>query len=211
MPQPIATLQQPFDSARSIMKTISTIRSEPLFKGAGSAAMKYFFGGGSKQTLKDGEDLSVGEFFRRATGNRELIDNTLGALMHGVWGGDIWNLSMQSGLFSKTTLPSPQKGLVLYPKEDRELMIRMQTEGLSDDMIRIFMAKGWTSEYIWFKKGFSTLTDALIRALKKMAGVTFSTNDPVQSISLHPSERIAVCFLGVKVSAASPASTRVYY
>ncbi|KAK3355065.1 hypothetical protein B0H65DRAFT_417520 [Neurospora tetraspora] len=192
MPQPIFDQNRPLDSADSILKTVETLLKEPIFKGAVPAAMKYFFRGGRKLTLKDGEDLSVGEFFGRATGNRELIDNTLGALMHGVWGGDIWNLSMQSGLFSKTTLPSPEKGKIWYPREDIELMERMLRYHTNvSHMLRIFMAKGESSEYIWFKKGFSTLTDALIRFLKH-TGVTFKLNDPVQSISLHPSERIAI-------------------
>ncbi|KAK3953147.1 hypothetical protein QBC32DRAFT_210870 [Pseudoneurospora amorphoporcata] len=192
MPQPILDKKRPLDSAVSICSAIQTIFKEPIFNGAPSAAMKYFFGGGRKLTLKDGEDLSVGKFFGRATGNPELIDNTLGALMHGVWGGDIRNLSMQSGLFSTTTLPSPEKGKIWYPKEDVEFIQRILNEyPFTKRMLSIFTAMGESSEYIWFKNGFSTMTDALIRDLKELH-VTFKLNTPVQSISLHPSERIAI-------------------
>lgn len=195
MPQLKLDKSQPFDSAASIYKAVDAVLSEPIFKGARSAAMKYFFGGGRKMTLKDGEDLSVYDFFRKATGNPELINNTLGALMHGVWGGNIRNLSMQSGLFSQATLPSPEKGSIWYPKEDKGFRSRMLiSESRSQPFlptVQTYITKALDSEYIWFKNGFSTLTDALVRELKK-CDVAFKLNSPIRSISLHPSERIAV-------------------
>ena len=197
MPQLTLDKSRPLDSAASIYNAVETTLNEPVFKGAHSAAVKYFFGGGRKLTLKDGEDLSVYDFFRKATGNPELINNTLGALMHGVWGGNVRNLSMQSGLFSTTTLPSPEKGKAWIPKEDKVFLKRMLNQYATEETertIRTFQAKGAGSEYIWFKNGFSTMTDALIRRLKMM-NITFKLNTPVQSISLHPSEKIAVRIL----------------
>ncbi|EPE06771.1 protoporphyrinogen oxidase [Ophiostoma piceae UAMH 11346] len=44
-------------------------------------------------------DTSVGAYFERLTGGRQVSDNMLGALMHGIYGGDVWKLSIGSSPF----------------------------------------------------------------------------------------------------------------
>lgn len=39
------------------------------------------------------KDASVGDLMHHATGSLPLINGPLSALMHGVWGGDVWKLS----------------------------------------------------------------------------------------------------------------------
>ena len=44
-------------------------------------------------------DTSIGAYFERLTGGRQVSDNMLGALMHGIYGGDVWKLSIGSSPF----------------------------------------------------------------------------------------------------------------
>lgn len=46
--------------------------------------------------LKSGEDISVGEFFRRKFGSSKLTDNLVSAGLHGIYAGDVNKLSVRT-------------------------------------------------------------------------------------------------------------------
>jgi oxygen-dependent protoporphyrinogen oxidase len=70
---------------------------------------------------------TVGDYVQRMCGGRrELVDNILSAMMHGIYGGDVWKL----GVASNSMLALPFKTRALINGRKQELQER--TRALSD-------------------------------------------------------------------------------
>ena len=82
MPSPGMTL---FDIARMLL-------SEPVFSGLFTGALMEIFRDKRPSTLVD---ESVGSFFSRRVDPR-IANNLVSALMHGIYAGDVWQLSVKS-------------------------------------------------------------------------------------------------------------------
>jgi oxygen-dependent protoporphyrinogen oxidase len=138
-----------------------------------------------------GEDETIGDFFAGRFGRPDLVDNVLSAMVHGIYGGDVWKLSVQSSLFSRAHtnyLLGTSPGSVFVNLEDLELM----QELVKNKDVRAIAESSTFWGYIYFRNGFATLTDALAKELIQNERVTIRTNEPVEKLRCHQSRKIEV-------------------
>lgn len=151
-----------------------SIITEPAFKGWGSALFEAF-GDSRNESIKD---ESVGAFLERRLGGPELVNNIASAGLHGIYAGDIYQLSAKSlmptlwmqeiaeGSIALGLLKaSVTKGKAVL-KSDHELQFEMEVElgGGRDQDGSWFQLFSDTSVYT-FKTGIGALTNALANNL----------------------------------------------
>lgn len=168
VPEPNRTLSGLWDALRTVMK-------EPLYKPLPRSF--WYFVRNMKKLLTPvatktniywhaRDRRSLGEYFLLGCGSRELVDNMLSAVIHGVWGGDIWKLSdarAVPGHYDRPRLAPEQEDLhVAVPHEDKDLVYQMQNRP-SRSMTPIINAYS----HVWFRGGFETLTKAIHEELTK--------------------------------------------
>jgi oxygen-dependent protoporphyrinogen oxidase len=104
---------------------LKTILSEPLFDKFIPSTFSTTKHSHMDYIWDDKE--TVGEYVTRMCGGRrELVDNVLSAMMHGIYGGDVWKL----GVASNSMLALPFKTRALVDGRKKELQER--TRALSD-------------------------------------------------------------------------------
>ena len=83
----------------SLLSNIINLLSEPVFKGVGWGSIKEYYKAVPKRP-DDVDDESIGSFTSRRFGSGPA-DNLASAIIHGIYAGDIYNLS------ARTILPGP--------------------------------------------------------------------------------------------------------
>jgi oxygen-dependent protoporphyrinogen oxidase len=138
-------------------------------------------------------DTSIGNLFKGwFLGRQELVDNLISAVVHGIYGGDVWKLSAESGVFSRLlaqTALGRSAGMTLLQIEDLILAsdVAHDNEGVRD---LFWESKHW--QYLSFTGGFNTLTDALATKLKQDPRVSFRLGEAVSSIKKLDDQKIEV-------------------
>lgn len=173
------------DRGQSFWKNISSLVSEPVFKGTFSGLFFELFKPQRPPTLKD---ESVAAFFSRRFG-QDSADNLASALLHGIYAGDINQLSVRS-IFPKLWLlegldrsvvkgvwKSTIRGTILIPKEDVKLL---------ETPLNLVNSKGWGA--FTFLGGIGELADTLVNKLEKSHNVTIQKQTIVQSLKLHKAQ-----------------------
>lgn len=140
--------------------------------------------------LVDIEDESIGSCLTRLFGGRSSVaDNLASAMTHGIYGGDIWKLSIQSTLFARAQM-FPYRLDVPKPSRDS----RFSVERLSDLNMMTLVTKASSEEcvatgqrllggYTGFYGGMEALTEALVQALRKRSNVTIETGSFVSDVA----------------------------
>lgn len=141
-------------------------------------------------------DESIGAFYARHMGGRRgLVDNMMSALTHGVYGGDVWKLSVQSSLFQRSWLneqlppPSAEGDATWMRTEDVTLMhdVLAANPFAGSELYELAMqSRHWG--YIDFHGGFSVLTRALEAALRKNPKVTIRMGTKVTELTPRSEE-----------------------
>ncbi|KAJ9157472.1 Protoporphyrinogen oxidase [Pleurostoma richardsiae] len=196
---PTADILDPIGTALSFLNSAKSVLTEPLFEGfipsvltmAASTERR-------KASLSDVQagmlrcafpEESIGEYFTARFGRPDLVNNLLSAVVHGIYGGDVWKLSMHDSMMARVAVQEylPQHPTGTWMKlEDlylaRDLLYR-------NEMVQATaqQSRGWS--FIGFYNGFGTLTDAMAEALKKNANVTFKLGEPVTSVAYDKSHR----------------------
>jgi protoporphyrinogen/coproporphyrinogen III oxidase len=170
------------------LETLWRLFTQPIFKG--------IFTGLAVESEKprrssDLEDESVGSFLERRLGNTHVGDNLASAILHGVYAGDIYQLSIKSLLPMAWYIEGRYGSLFTGIK-------RVLFEGVQDlpyqdavllsDMLRnpSDLAGGRTAldaSVYSFKQGIEALSDALIAALKTNPKVRLKTGEKVEKLS----------------------------
>ena len=185
----------------NVSRNALTLWREPLFKN--------FFRGLLSNMLfpHDGlrpatlQDESVGSFVSRNF-NRELADNLLSAVAHGIYAGDIYQLSTRAlfpllwGLERDNDGAGITRNLLrLYsdfrgvpvPYEDVLLTHTSRAEQTTEEMGRRDAAYEGTAIFT-FKEGLDTLTKGLERAVRESPRVTIKTGQRVESVSRNAAD-----------------------
>lgn len=195
------------ESLGSVYRMLQTVLTEPVFTGAIPSLFHATLKSGtfseeayrlaqasvdSRFLHKGFSDVSVGEFFLQYVGRPDLIDNVLSALMHGVYGGDVWKLSMEQSMFQSLFLQDH------FPTGTGEVLAREHDVQSgwdlldSNEKIRQMAKDNASMTYIGFYNGFGTLTDALATGLIENPNVAIKTG--VSSISYdRASKKVEVC------------------
>ena len=178
---------------------ISTILFEPLFKGILWGAMKEYF---VPKRPDDLSDESVASFFTRRFG-RQLPDNLVSAVFHGVYAGDIDQLSIRSilpslwryeqwaGSVTRALLPQPKFAQLVEARDMklvqdiRRSMLDSRIVPVSDrnDVRLIAQSSVYT-----FRKGIGRLAEKLEEELKASKNVTIKQETSITSIKPLPRE-----------------------
>ncbi|KAK4221396.1 Protoporphyrinogen oxidase [Podospora fimiseda] len=178
------------------------IIQEPLYKGlipsvANLMYQTWKYPSEYLHLLCGNADISVGHYWAARFGRPDLVDNVLSAMMHGIYGGDVWKLSMASSPlvhslnpgFGKNQLPITDTAIRL---EDLDLMIDI-LKGNQDVFDVATAALKVKANMMWLPDGLTTLTDRLIHELKKNPNVTIKTGEPVTAIRYHePTNSVAI-------------------
>jgi len=162
-----------------------SVLTEPVFRGLIKALL---FEGTRPQRESRLEDESVGSFLSRRLGTTDIGNNIVSAFLHGVYAGDInqlsmkslfpglWNLEAVFGSFSKAyrvTLPNApmlqQRDIILNQQ------LKPKLQGPLLDSMR-------SASVYSFKEGISTLSNALATSLKANPNVQFKMSQEVNKI-----------------------------
>lgn len=188
-------------SLATLFKTIYQFLTEPIFQGVGHAIRCFFSpdqqGSQHLRTLQmaDIKDMSMGDFLQARFGSRELVNNLASAMIHGIWGGDVWKLSALEGtfqnIFVRHNIPSsPQhKGKVLIKHADyfsgSDVMARTPNVGKLAELFR-------TAGYLGFPNGFSVLPESLTMHLKENPNVVIKKAHRVKHVEYDKTTKEAL-------------------
>jgi oxygen-dependent protoporphyrinogen oxidase len=154
------------------------------------------------EPLKDGrddntEDESIGDFIARRV-NRKLVDNVVSAVFHGIYAGDVWQLSAKSLMpqqwnaekeFASVLLGIP-KMRTSITEDEFQLMSQLLAANQPSLGLKL---KFRNSGVITLKGGLQQMSERLESLLKMGGNVTFKPDTRVESISLQENgEKIQV-------------------
>ena len=169
-----------------------TMMTEPAFKGLAYSLLE----GTRPQRVTaaqygnpDVDDESLGSFLERRTGGPDIGDNLVSAVLHGIYAGDINQLSARSLLpsawydeaFSKSITQAIVNRLrerrMLEPLNDAQLRAEIQPKLPHPLAMKMATASVYT-----FKNGIGTLTQALEKSLWANDNVEFQMKNAVKNI-----------------------------
>ena len=172
---------------RSLIDNLSTVLSESTFKGLWSGVLSGIF----RSSIHDAYDESVGSFVSRHFGS-SIADNLVSAVFHGIYAGDIYQLSARSILPKPykigQTVPSFVLGSIgelmrqdpLVLSSDHILMENLNLNAVGSELFeRIRKSSVFT-----FKKGIGQLAESLENALDKNPLVTVLKSTPIEAIKM---------------------------
>lgn len=171
--------QNPYQMAWSLL-------TEPVFKGFFTGAILEITRPPRPANL---EDESVASFLERRLGNPHIGNNIVSAVLHGIYAGDIYQLSAKS-LFPKLWEHERQHESLsaafefgfrnrtnMLPKKDIDLMNDIESKIDPSLSAQMKMANVYT-----FRKGIGTLSKALETSLRANHNVQFKIGDKVTSV-----------------------------
>jgi oxygen-dependent protoporphyrinogen oxidase len=134
------------------------------------------------------EDESIGDFVARRV-NKRLVDNVVSAVFHGIYAGDVWQLSAKSLMaaqwnaekeFTSVLLGIPKMRSTLT-EDDFKLMMQLVTANQPSSGLKLKLTQ---SGVITLKGGLGQLSERLESLLKMGGNVTFKPNTRVERIEL---------------------------
>lgn len=166
---------------------IWTVLREPLFKGTWSAMFELT----RDPRPSDLEDESIASFASRRFGGPDIGDNIISAVIHGIYAGDIYQLSAKS-IFRRLWDLEGQSGSVMegfavqFQKSSKKFREAMdaRTSNSADSAIglsQIQKQMRGVSVYT-FKGGIGQLSSALETSLKTNPNVETKTGGKVISV-----------------------------
>ena len=172
----------------SLLRNISNVFSEPLFKGTISGALSEFT---KPRRPRDLQDESIGSFLTRRVGSA-LADNVVSAIFHGIYAGDIYNLSARALVPSlwaiewrnnsilKGILAQAFGGMQPIATSDLDVMRTLQSQPVMSDTLEVVKR----SSVFTFKGGIGELADRLEAKLHESGNVNILENTDVGHIKL---------------------------
>ncbi len=157
--------------------------SEPIFKGALSGMIGEYFKPRRDKSLMD---ESVGSFVSRRFGQSTAADNLLSAILHGIYAGDLYQLSVRSilpslwmaesvsGSMTKNILERWIDGLKMVYQEDYNISPNPES---SIDMK--------DASIFTFQGGIGELANTIVAKLEKNPNVKILKDTLVQGIELQ--------------------------
>ena len=181
----------------SVFRNLYNFFTEPVFKGMISGMYHELW---KPRRPRDLKDESVGSFISRRFGS-PLADNILSAVFHGIYAGDIYQLSARSIMpqlwhlegrnWSKEGSEPIESSVVVGMGQD---MMQDKTKVLAQnaDLINYYKKNtlpskmkeiGFSSVYT-FKRGIGQLAESLATELKRKSNVTIQKNTMVKTLEL---------------------------
>ncbi|KAI9840733.1 MAG: oxygen-dependent protoporphyrinogen oxidase [Sclerophora amabilis] len=157
---------------------------EPALSGLVSGILKEPFLGRRPSTL---EDESVGDFVSRRIGS-QMADNIVSAVIHGVYAGDLYQLSAKSLLPLQWHLEGKHGSILQGILKERTPMMTTADAHIHREMLDKGIFEKFdinnTSVYT-FRRGIQTLVEALEKTLEKRPNVHVKLQTKIQSIGFN--------------------------
>lgn len=136
------------------------------------------------------EDESVGSFLNRRFETSSVSDNLASAVLHGIYAGDIYKLSIKSLLPAVWHLEgaygSVLRGMWMLSQKRAHIMmhrdLQLASELLRKKLKQSLVYKMENASVYTFKKGISTLSAALVDRLEANPNVKFQLNTKVNAL-----------------------------
>lgn len=164
--------------------------TEPLWDGAVRTGMNILRSNGDRPRGHPSEalapDVSVGEFMEEEIGtDPRLVRNLASAMMHGIYGGDVYKLSakctMLEAAVRRRRLPS-RPGCLWVDVKDMALIYDMFSGPNWREVARLADSNVGKS-LMMFEDGLISLVDALVKDLEARDNVTIKTKSRVTSLA----------------------------
>lgn len=188
----------------SLLSGARSMFTEPIFHGVLTNALSETITrrrGQSSKGLVDGQamDVSIGDFFAESCG-KDFVERTLSAMIHGIYAGDPWKLSMRSIFPTLWKLTRGHDSLLTAllasmrgnsPQNKQELAFNEQRKL---DPIPVDLRERFSSSTVFtFRRGLAQLPETLRQYLQDRApNVHFQHSTQVigmspdqDSVSLH--------------------------
>ncbi|KAI9668420.1 MAG: hypothetical protein M1831_001174 [Alyxoria varia] len=172
--------------ATGMINNIRTVLTEPVFEKAISGAFGEFI---RPPRPVDTTDESVGSFISRRF-NKNIANNLVSAIYHGIYAGDIWQLSTRSILAGPWATEAKHKSLIAGAwsnsvrreqwqfYDDIELQSKLAQTGWSPEtMEKLKMCSVFT-----FKRGLTQITEKLEKYLRSLSNVRIKKSTEVTSL-----------------------------
>ena len=175
-----------------IAKIAFSLTTEPVFRGVPSGMIHDFFTAPNPPGPPD-VDESIGDFISRRF-NRHVVDNLLSAIIHGIYAGDVWQLSADMLMPKQRFYEQRYNGLLtgmaldrtLSKEEDAKLLSKWSKSALP------VSHKLWSNlqraSFFTFKQGMSELAIRLEETLRDRDNVELKTNTSVASVFVPSGE-----------------------
>jgi oxygen-dependent protoporphyrinogen oxidase len=175
-------------SGEKLSETAQKVLTEPIFEGLLPGAIMEGF---RPARGRDLEDESVGSFLQRRFGNPNIADNLVSAIMHGIYAGDIYQLSVRSLMpgmwWSEGQFGSLTRGFMKAVFDGDHVHNRRDLLEWTDPAKTTegYPRKGEmrTASVYTLKGGIESLSNALVAALKANPKVGLKSNEKVKRIS----------------------------
>ncbi|KAM7200496.1 hypothetical protein V8F33_003942 [Rhypophila sp. PSN 637] len=179
----------PFGYLGHLVSQIASLFTEPAFKDLFPSLRNWYK---TRVPSVKEVDVSVGDYLAGRFGSRSLVDNLMSAMIHGIYGGDVWKLSVDSSPLRwrkrhtdyLQSLMSKARGVTWAPGPDVELLYSF----LLDQKPALLAWNEPADEFawMWFRDGFSTLTNGLAAWLRERPNVTIKLNQSIDSLVYQP-------------------------
>lgn len=160
---------------------------EPLFRESMFAGFGLLLKAFRTKKLPE-KDQSVADWIYEISGSRTAADNLASAMVHGIYGGDIYKLSARSVLdrmYWAWCIPNPGRDSRPMPLPEKRLL---ETLG-QDKQIQKLALEPKGSLLHFGSNGMQSLTDALANALREQPNVTIKTGTPIAKIEYNEAGR----------------------
>jgi protoporphyrinogen oxidase len=159
----------------SVWEVLRNLMFEPAFKGAVPGLLGELVGDVRPSSL---EDESVGAFISRRM-RPEIAQNLASAVFHGIYAGDVWQLSVNSLLprwwiYEKDHGSLIRGALTIMPRvllSDRNMQLRNDPHLEWGKLDQTFGANLATCSIYTFKNGIQQLVDRLAQEVEKMGAI----------------------------------------
>ncbi|KAM0278375.1 hypothetical protein ACHAQH_005196 [Verticillium albo-atrum] len=133
------------------------------------------------------KDMSVGEFLRMAAGESRTVDQFASAVLHGIWGGDIDRLSMQSVMpkpWYNYWYKEPLPDLCHLPEHEVALATQLLSEEVRD-MVKL----SHQGALIAFPEGMGSVPKAIAKSLEDKPNVEIKLGRSITSVQFDSAAR----------------------
>ncbi|MCJ1357440.1 MAG: oxygen-dependent protoporphyrinogen oxidase [Icmadophila ericetorum] len=179
-----------------VVTQIIELFTEPAFRGLVSGIFAEM---GQPRRAVDLTDESVGSFLSRRIGSGP-VDNLVSAVLHGIYAGDVYQLSARSllkkywhyeklaGTVTAAALTAFLQGKTPVPYHDytaiQEMNKEMHQLHKSDSPAFARLRQVYGSSVFTFKKGIGQLSDRLVQVLSRKRNVKIYRDAPIRAISI---------------------------
>lgn len=188
-------------SLTNIVRSTLSILTEPIWDGflsSGWNAAKYRAETRWRQSdISHAEQLakdeSIGAFFERTMGDDRFIKNVFSGMMHGIYGGDVYKLSVKQTAFSnwwRSCILPTNDGCAWVDTKDIILSYDI-LDGPNRFQVGKLATEALNYDTIVFEDGLLTLANSMIQDLRTWENVTIKTDCPVTSLA-YDSNQVSV-------------------